>query len=147
MYARVLWATDASAIADRALAEALELLDTGGTLIAFHVDERFPGARVGGTPVAVDEPDRRAALAEQVRELQERGIDAQLVIETTHRSAASEIANAADRLDADVIVCGTRGLGTVAGTVAGSVALRLPHLATCPVVVVPEKARRRALHG
>jgi len=146
MYARVLWATDASAIADGALAEALELLEPGGTLIAFHVDERFAGARIGGTPVAADEPDRRALLAEQVRDLEDRGIDAQLVIETTHRSAASEIAKAAERLDVDAIFCGTRGLGTVAGTVAGSVALRLPHLATCPVVVVSEKARRRALH-
>jgi nucleotide-binding universal stress UspA family protein len=71
------------------------------------------------------------------------GIDADLMVKTTHHSTAGEIAKAADVHDVDAIICGTRGFGIVAGAVAGSVAMRLPHLASCPVVAVSEKAAER----
>ena len=45
MYETVLWATDGSPLADGALRVALELLEPGGRLIAFHCDERFLGGR------------------------------------------------------------------------------------------------------
>ena len=143
MYEIVLWATDASPIADGALAEALRLLQPGGHLIAFHCDERFVGGRAGGLPVLADESERLEKLVAQVERLQAAGIDAELVVETAHRNMAGEIAKAAEVHGADVIVCGTRGFGLVAGAVAGSVAMRLPHLASCPVIVVSEKAAAR----
>ena len=143
MYETVLWATDASPVADGALKVAVELLQPGGRLIAFHCDERFLGGRTAGLPLVVDEPDRIETLRAQIEELRETGVDAKLVIETTHRNTAGEIARAAETCDADVIVCGTRGFGVVAGAVAGSVAIRLPHVASCPVVVVSEKASER----
>jgi nucleotide-binding universal stress UspA family protein len=144
MYATILWSTDASAVADGALAEALRLLQPGGRLIAFHCDERFLGGRAGGMPVLADESDRRGKLRGQVEQLKTDGIDAELVVETTHHNTAGEIAKAAEVYGADVIVCGTRGFGVVAGAVAGSVAMRLPHLASCPVIVVSEKAAARS---
>jgi len=144
MYETVLWATDASPVADGALKVAVELLQPGGRLIAFHCDERFHGSRSGGLPLLADEFDRLGKLRAQVDELREEGIDAKLVVETTHRNTAGEIAQAAETCDAGVIVCGTRGFGVVAGAVAGSVAMRLPHVASCPVVVVSEKAVERA---
>ncbi len=144
MYGTVLWATDASPVADGALTEALRLLQPGGRLIVFHCDERFLGGRISGLPALADENDRRRKLAAQVEHLQGKGIDAELVIDVTHHDRAGEIAKAADTMGADAIVCGTRGFGVVAGTVAGSVAMRLPHLAVCPVVVVSERAAARA---
>ncbi|MDX6485892.1 MAG: Universal stress protein family [Gaiellaceae bacterium] len=144
MYETVLWATDASPVADGALKVALELLQPGGRLIAFHCDERFHGGRSGGMPLLADELDRLEILRTQVDELRENDIDAELRVETTHRNTAGEIARAAEACDAGVIVCGTRGFGIVAGAVAGSVAMRLPHVASCPVVVVSEKAVDRA---
>ena len=72
------------------------------------------------------------------------GIDACLVVETTHHNTVGQIAKAAEEGKADVIVCGSRGFGVVAGAVAGSVAMRLPHVASCPVVIVSEKAMERA---
>jgi nucleotide-binding universal stress UspA family protein len=144
MYETVLWATDASPVADGALKVALELLQPGGRLIAFHCDERFLGSRAGGMSLLADEVDRREKLDAQVAELRDIGIDAKLLIETTHHNIAGEIARAADACNAGVIVCGTRGFGVVAGAVAGSVAMRLPHNASCPVVVVSEKAIGRA---
>jgi nucleotide-binding universal stress UspA family protein len=144
MYETVLWATDASPVATGALKVATELLQPGGRLIVFHCDERFHGSRAGGLPVVADEVDRIEMLREQIDELREEGIDAKLLVETTHRNTAGEIARAAEACNADVIVCGTRGFGVVAGAVAGSVAMRLPHVASCPVVVVSEKASQRA---
>ena len=144
MYQRVLWATDGSGLADGALNVALDLLEPDGCLIAFHCDERFAAARVGGLPLVADEPDRRAAIRNRVDALRADGIDAELVVETTHHSAPGEIARAAEVYAADVIVCGTRGFGLVAGVVAGSVAMRLPHVASCPVVVVSERAAQQA---
>lgn len=146
MYEIVLWATDASPIADGALAEAVRLLQPGGHLIAFHSDERFLGGRAAGLPLLADETDRCEKLAAQVEQLRADGIDAELVVESTRHNMAGQIAKAAEAHDAEVIVCGTRGFGVVAGAVAGSVAMRLPHVASCPVIVVSEKAaERRAL--
>ena len=144
MYRIVLWATDASDRADAALAEALRILEPGGKLIAFHCDERFLGGRASGTPVRVDEPEQEDKLRAQVGELVGDGIDAKLVIDVTHRGTVGEIAAAAEEYDADLIVCGTRGFGIAAGVVAGSVAMRLPHVAGCPVLVVSERAGRRS---
>jgi nucleotide-binding universal stress UspA family protein len=90
-----------------------------------------------------DEPDRKAKLRTQVDELLVDGLDAKLVIDVTHHRPVSEIAAAAEEYDADVIVCGTRGFGIVAGAVAGSVAMRLPHVAGCPVLVVSAQAAQR----
>jgi nucleotide-binding universal stress UspA family protein len=144
MYETVLWATDASPGADGALVEAVKVLQPGGRLIAFHCDERFLGTRVGGLSVAADELDAKMKLRGQVDELNARGIDAQLVIDVSHQRPVGEIAKAAEEYGADVVVCGTRGFGIVAGAVAGSVAMRLPHVAGCPVLVVSEKAMQRA---
>ncbi len=145
MYETVLWATDASPIADGALAEALRLMKPGGHLIAFHCDERFTGGRSGGAPLLADETDRRVKLRAQIEQLQAGGLNVELVVKTTNDATAGEIAKAAEVHDADAIVCGTRGFGVVAGAVAGSVAMRLPHLASCPVIVVSEKAAQRAV--
>jgi nucleotide-binding universal stress UspA family protein len=142
MYETVLWATDGFPLADGALGVALELLAPGGRLIAFHCDERLLGGRPTGLPVFADEDDRRDKLTRQVEELKFDGVDAQLLIETTHHNTAGEIARAAEACNADVIVCGSRGFGVVAGVVAGSVGMRLPHVASCPVVVVSERAMK-----
>jgi nucleotide-binding universal stress UspA family protein len=144
MYRTVLWATDGSAVADGALVEALKLLDADGQLIAFHCDERFSGVRLGGGTVFADELDRLAKIRAQVDQLKAAGTEVRLIVEKTHQNAAGEIAAAAEDNQADVIVCGTRGFGVVAGAVAGSVAMRLPHLATRPVVVISEAAAASA---
>ena len=67
------------------------------------------------------------------------GIDAELriVASTYSGGPAHEIAEVAKEVDAGLIVAGTRGLGMIKGLLVGSVAHRLPHIATCPVLMVP----------
>jgi nucleotide-binding universal stress UspA family protein len=144
MYETVLWATNASSLADGALAEALTLLQPGGHLVAFYCDERCAAGRANGVTLLADTCERQEKIRQQVDDLQADGIDVTLVVDATERHVVGEIAKAAEEHDADVIVCGTRGFGIVAGAVAGSVAMRLPHVATCPVVVVSERAAQRA---
>jgi nucleotide-binding universal stress UspA family protein len=144
MYDTIVWATDGSSHADGALAAALDLLAPNGRLVAFHCDERFTGGRSGGAPLLADETDRLVKLRAQVSALQDEGIDAELIVRTTHGSTVAEIVKAAAIYEADAIVCGTRGFGIVAGALAGTVAMRLPHLASCPVVVVSEQAADRS---
>jgi nucleotide-binding universal stress UspA family protein len=147
MYDTILWATDGSPVSDGALAEAVRLLQPGGQLIAFHCDERLVGGRLGSVPLVVDECDRSAKLHAQVDALRADGVDARLEIEVTPHHVVGEIAKAAEHYNADAIVCGTRGFGVAGGVIAGSVAMRLPHVAPCPVVVVSERAARRAARG
>jgi nucleotide-binding universal stress UspA family protein len=137
MYTTVMWATDGSRESDHALDEALELLAPGGRLIAFHADQRFVGGHVAGIPVYPDEPERRDRIEEQVRELLDSGVDAELFVETTSGSAAEAVADAAVDSGAEVIVCGTRALHGMRGLLDTSVASRILRSATVPVVVVP----------
>ena len=139
MYKTLLWATDGSDGAEIALQEGLKLLAPGGKLIAFHCDQRFVGGRAGGVPVLPDEDDRRAALHARVEELIGEGIDAELIVKTTHHSAARAIVDAAENANVDAIVCGTRGLGGLQGALLGSVSKELLHHAHVPVVVVPPR--------
>ncbi len=144
MYTTLLWATDGSPEADLALPEALELLAPDGRLIAFHCDQRFIGGRAAGVPVLADEFDRRRHIESQVERLSAQGIEAELHLEATSRSTPREIADVADEVGADAIVCGTRGVGGMFGLLTGSVAADLLRRAAVPVIVVPAKSTGRS---
>jgi nucleotide-binding universal stress UspA family protein len=137
MYVTLLWATDGSAEADIALTEARSLLQPGGRIVAFHCDQRFAGGRVGGAPLLADETDRKEKIRSQVDELNAEGLDAELLIETTHQATPRAIVRAADEIGADAIVCGTRGFGGLHRAMAGSVSAELIHYAHVPVIIVP----------
>jgi nucleotide-binding universal stress UspA family protein len=143
VYETILWATDGSEGADAALVEAHHLLADGGRILVVHVDQHFFG-RAGAFPVLPDEEDRLVKIHRQAGELREFGIDSELIIRRGHQSPADVIAAIAAEFDADVVVCGTRGLGAFTGILLGSVARELMHVAPCPVVVVPERSWKKA---
>ena len=140
MYSSILWATDGSPEADGALREALELLEPGGVLVAFHSDQRFGGGRAMGEHVAADEPERQEHIDEQVAELRRSGVNVKRVVRTTHHDPGHDVPAVAADLEVDAIVCGTSSPHGLNALLNGSVAARILKRATVPVIVVPAKA-------
>jgi len=140
MFKTIIWATDGSEAASRALPVALDLTAAAnGRLLVVHADERL-GGRGAGAHVLVDEEDLQSELASKVSELIESGVDASVqVVHGVNRDPADLLADAAKENEADVIIVGTRGHGRVAGMLLGSVTQRLLHVAPCPVLAVPAK--------
>jgi nucleotide-binding universal stress UspA family protein len=142
MFTNIVWATDGSASADRALTYAKELATTSGAkLFAVHSEEHFLGGRSSGATVFADEPDLENRIRTQVNTARDEGFEASF--ETAPCAAgqtARTIAEFAQSVDADVIVVGTRGHSPLAGALLGSVAQGLLHSAPCPILVVPPAA-------
>jgi nucleotide-binding universal stress UspA family protein len=139
MFKTILWATDGSATADRALPYAKALAEgEGKKLVAVHCRELLVGGRASGYPVLANDDELQAKILRQIEELEEEGFDVQVeVITAANAGSAHVIADAAREHGADVIVVGTRGHAPVAGLLVGSVTQRLLHVAPCPVLAVP----------
>lgn len=137
MFRKIVWATDGSELASRALPFATELAEPGATeLIVLHVNPLLVG-RAGGHSAPVDEDEVRTGLAAEVERLREQGYRARLDVITTSRSIPDAIADVARHARAELIVVGTHGYGSVRSTLVGSVTKRLLHLSPCAVLAVP----------
>lgn len=138
MFKTVLWATDGSETAARALPYALGLVEPDKTkLVVAHAREIVAG-RGGAYPILADESDLRQRIGRQVEDLRGGGMDATFVVRTcTAGHAARTIAEIAGELGADLIVVGTHGHGRVAGLLLGSVTQGLLHAGVCPVLAIP----------
>lgn len=141
MFKSIIWATDGSDDAAKALPLAKQLAQEGGaTITVVHVVEHVEGAGAVGPPVRSDESGVQAELKRMTSELSEQGIKASLVIRPEVGSRpANEIADIARELGADLIVAGTRGHTALGGFWVGSVTDRLLHISPCPVLVVPTR--------
>ena len=139
MFKKIIWATDGSASAERALPYAKELARAdGASLLILHAVETYAGSRAAGLPLYVEEEELQKRTEEQVESLRGEGIDAELQMVTgLGVRAAHAIADAASDAGADVIVMGTRGHTPLGGLLLGSVTQRLLHIAPCPVMAVP----------
>ena len=138
MFTTVLWATDGSEAADRALPCAKLLAsEPDATLVVVHCLEVMSG-RAAGNPVYADEEQLLAKIRAQVDDLREQGFDVRLEIGRGGPfGAAHMIADTACALGADVIVVGTRGHGALSGLLLGSVTQRLLHISSFPVLAIP----------
>jgi nucleotide-binding universal stress UspA family protein len=143
MFRTIVWATDGSESADRALPYAKELAaGRDGRIVVVHSKEMLMG-RAGGHPVLADEGEIETKIQRQVEQLQQEGVDASFELVSGAAShAAHMIADAARQVDADLIVVGTRGHTAIAGLLLGSVTQRLLHIAPCPVLSVPAVEQR-----
>jgi nucleotide-binding universal stress UspA family protein len=139
MFKKIIWATDGSDSAGRALPYARGLAQQeGASLVVVHAVETYAGSRAAGLDLYVGEEEVQRSVEAQVEALQAEGIDASLEMVTgLGVRAAHAIADAAEELGADVIVTGTRGQTPLAGLLLGSVTQRLLHIAPCPVLAVP----------
>ena len=97
MFKTILWATDGSETAARALPYALGLTEADkAKLVVAHAREIFVG-RGGGYPLLADESELRAKVGKQVEELRSGGLDATFVVRTCSAGhAARTIAEIAE---------------------------------------------------
>jgi nucleotide-binding universal stress UspA family protein len=137
MFETIVWATDGSELADRALLSVIDLARKHHSkIVAVHANELLKG-RFGGAPLLSDEPELIAKIEGQVAELREIGLPAELkVVNGTHEVPVL-IADAAKEVEAGLIVVGTHGWGGFRSAVLGSVARGLLHAAWCPVLSIP----------
>jgi nucleotide-binding universal stress UspA family protein len=137
MFSRIVCATDGSENANRALDAAKALArESDASLVLVHVVERY--ATKGGLAVYPDEEQLAAKLEQVTKELCAEGLKATLkIVDHVGPQPAHEIADVAREEGADLLVVGTRGHGALTGLVLGSVALRLLHVAPCPILAVP----------
>jgi nucleotide-binding universal stress UspA family protein len=140
MFGTIVLAVDGSRPSDKAVDYAGRLAkESGSRIVAVHVKELMAGRAAG--PVHVDEDEILDKVRSQVKRLSDDGIKAELQVASTMTGGpAHVIADAAAKESADVIVTGTRGHTALAGVFLGSVAQRLLHVASCPVLVVPDAA-------
>jgi nucleotide-binding universal stress UspA family protein len=144
MFRTIVWATDGSQSADRALPYAKELAaGRDGRIVVVHSKEMLVG-RAGGYPVLADEEDIETKLERQVTQLREEGFEASFeLVSGSVSHAAHMISDAAREVGADLIVVGTRGHTAIAGLLVGSVTQRLLHIAPCPVLSVPAQVDKQ----
>ncbi len=140
----IIWATDGSDLADRALDVVREFAKNWTTLpriVAVHIDQRWTGREMN-VPKLAGEEDLVTKIQAQVQALEEEGFATGFELRHSHRmeDESGLIASVAAEIDAQIIVVGTRGHGRVAGALLGSVAQGLLRSAPCPVLAVPPAA-------
>ena len=144
---KVLLATDGSEKARIAVDLAASLAWPAGTTIeVLEVFEPLmPGIEVPPESLAALERDAEEQIAEALARTKAALHGA--VVETAMRRgrAASEVVREAERIDADVIVTGSRGRGPIETMLLGSVAAEVVDRAPCPVLVARLPRVRRVV--
>jgi nucleotide-binding universal stress UspA family protein len=145
MFNVIIWATDGCSEAENALRYARGLAQAeDARLVVVHVDE-FGLGRGGSYSIAVEEAEIQAVIRKQVEDMRRDGLRVTFRVPRVGVGAAAQaIAEIAKQEGADLIVTGARGHSPLSSLLLGSVPHRLTRWATCPVMVVPQQARRGA---
>ena len=143
MSKNILLAVDAaSGEPDRHVAAAAAMTrelarDTGDHVIVLHVHE-FTTGRFGRIQVDCGESEGEGVVKSVVSDLEAAGVSAEGEISETHVGhIASAILKAANEHDARLLVLGSTSRTDLPRFLLGSVASRLLHMATRPVLIVP----------
>ncbi|MEP7089873.1 MAG: universal stress protein [Nocardioidaceae bacterium] len=137
MFTNILLAVDTSERSRKAVATAADLArSTGGAVHVIHVRPLLATGR--GGPQDVDMSELEHNVAENVcRELQATGIEATFSrVASYHGDTGHKIVEAAHDRGVDLIVVGSRGHSEIPSILLGSVAHKVVHLASCPVLIV-----------
>lgn len=132
---KILVAYDGSESAKRALEEAAKLTQDGGTATVVSVAEELPQfGRAAAMLVPEEHEERRRELREAKAMLAERGVTPKVV--ERRGDAATMILDEAEKEGVELIVMGTRGLGSGKRWLLGSVSTKVLHHAPANVLVV-----------
>lgn len=148
MFKSILVALDGSKHAKRAAAVAIDLAQRYGSRVHFITVTKKPPARLSeelqrymeveqlkGSADALITEVARGILAEAEKHARSKGVKEVKTIAKTG-PVARTIVDVAKRQKADLIVMGSRGLGTVEGILLGSVSHKVVSLADCNVMTV-----------
>jgi nucleotide-binding universal stress UspA family protein len=136
MFERIVLAVDGSEPAQRAVPVAADIASKyGSEVIAVHVLEQQLGR--GGT-IAFETTDEALEIAHHAaKSLKDAGVSARAVAESVISGrVAQEIMEVAATEDAGLIVMGSRGMSDWQGLLIGSVAHKVLHLCSVPVLIV-----------
>lgn len=144
MFKRILVAYDGSRGAEAALEKAIELARLcGAELQVLTVFRHYSMLEASFSMVRPDEPEQiDDAMRDYARDVAdhakaraaERGISIRAFVK--NGQPARSIVAFAEEHGADLIVVGSRGLGSLESYLVGSVSHKVTGLATCPVLVV-----------
>jgi nucleotide-binding universal stress UspA family protein len=128
---------DGSEGADFALEQAIELAKLEAARIVAVFAYEIPAAYGGETGDYRRAVRERAegAMAKAVSRLEEAGVE--FAVELIPERPTDGLVNVAQRTGASIIVVGTNGEHPIKGVVLGSVAHKLLHVSSVPVLVVP----------
>ncbi len=129
---------DGSPNAQAALAEAASLAVALGAsvVVAFGYEVWAAGGETADHKAAVQAIGDRAA-ADALGRLAAAGVHAETAV--VAERPADALVRVAEERGARMIVVGTHGEGPIRGALLGSVAYKLLHQSTVPVLVVPER--------
>jgi nucleotide-binding universal stress UspA family protein len=136
MFERIVLAVDGSEPARRAVPVAADIASRyGSEVIAVHVLEKQIGR---GGPVALETTEEALEIAHHAAKLlKDAGVSARAVAESVIiGKVAQEIMDVAASEDAGLIVMGSRGMSDWQGLLIGSVAHKVVHLSSVPVLIV-----------
>jgi len=147
---RILAPTDFSELATRSLEYAVELARrTGAEIVVIYADPFLPPPHF--TSDQMDELVRtlelhRGAAKKELDRYAAENVPAEVTMHTrvVEDTPASAIVKTADEIEADVIVMGTHGRGGVNRLLLGSVAERVLHETSRPLLTVREASRPAA---
>jgi nucleotide-binding universal stress UspA family protein len=110
-------------------------------VVVFHADQLLM-SRGGGQHQDADEHGTREKVQAQAQQLAEAGVSArdEVIHVAVGESSAQTIAQAANEMNCDLIVVGTRGHTQLGGLLVGSTTTRLLQISPCPIFVVPTAA-------
>ena len=146
MLDRILLAVDGSDGAATALAAAAVLAaDAASEVVVVHVSDhgRLLRSVYGPDSLTLEwetPPEARALVDAAVARLTDGGVRARGRVYGQFDTIAKEVLEAARAEGCGLVAMGTRGRGRVAGSLLGSVAHRVIHLADSPVLVTPPTA-------
>lgn len=142
---KILVPVDFSSHSGRALEDAIELAKTWGAEL--HLLHCYPIHPAAIDPYGIAVPETleaeiRQSAERRLAEWRDRVAAEGVAVEahTTAHLPSEEIPAAAERLGADLIVMGTRGLSGIKHVLLGSVTERALRAAPCPVWVVRDTA-------
>jgi nucleotide-binding universal stress UspA family protein len=135
---RIVLAVDGSDGSRKAADAALAIADRlRCDVVVVNVADLYYSGAAAWTPGRSEELE--TFLSAVVDQVKAKGVNVRLDLRDAARiHVGQEIVNAASEVDADIIIIGSRGLSRLPSFLLGSVTTRVLHLATCPVLVVPE---------